>query len=616
MLFACCYQANAQIIYFEDFQNGMPSSIILVDNDGLTPVANTDYVTNAWVARDDFGSADSVAVSNSWYDPSGKADDWMIIPNITIGANSRLSFQVRSQDADFFEHYQVLISTTGTAISNFTDTIYENNAEQATNITRAIDLTAAGYSNTTINIAFRNISEDKFILVIDDIQVKNLTATDASVVDIAVPNASCTLTSAEDVSISILNDGLAAISNFNVSYSVNAGTPITENFTGTILPTETATYTFTQKADFSAKNSLFQVIAFSSLLNDSDVNNDTAAVSATINIASVDVSADGYETSYESNSEILGWSVEDANNDGFSWGLIQGNSYDGDLSFAYLYNANSNADDWLYSTCLDLQGGQPYRLDFFYEVGESQGTVFPENLAVYFGNAPAAAAMTNLLKDFGSVNNSEYLQSSLAITPAATGTYYVGYKCYSPADQFFLSIDQVSLSELQAPTASFSYNVGGFDVAFSSPQGEDPINTLTWNFGDNQDSTINQSGIIHSYNTSGNYNVCLTVTNAAGTATFCDTVNIVDTLSSVLNTKLLSLKTYPNPAKESIVIELKNNTKADIIITNTLGETVLTQQIDNKTKHTLNLSNIANGVYFITVEQNGLKYLNKFSVLR
>ncbi len=76
---------KAQTIFHEDFQAGIPSSFILINNDGKTPAANVSFVNQAWVAYTDFNNpADTSAVSTSWYNPAGASDDWMILPKQTL----------------------------------------------------------------------------------------------------------------------------------------------------------------------------------------------------------------------------------------------------------------------------------------------------------------------------------------------------------------------------------------------------------------------------------------------------------------------------------------------------------------------------------------------------
>lgn len=163
---------SAQVIFQEDFDNGMPANFTLLNVDNLTPAANVAYVTSAWIVREDFVNLpeDSIAVSTSWYTPSGISDDWMITPQISLTTNNILSWEASALDVNFPDGYQVLISTTTPTTAAFTS-LLTIPAENTTWTSRSIDLQASGYSNQNVYIAFRNNSNDQFLLFIDDILV-------------------------------------------------------------------------------------------------------------------------------------------------------------------------------------------------------------------------------------------------------------------------------------------------------------------------------------------------------------------------------------------------------------------------------------------------------------
>jgi PKD repeat protein len=610
MLFLMWNISKAQVIFLENFNSGgMPSTFTLIDNDGLTPAGNVSYFTNAWIVRGDFGNAaDSVAASTSWYDPAGASDDWMITPAIQVGQNAELRWNARAVDADYPDGYQVLISTTGTAINDFTDTIFFVTAENPSWTEHVIDLMAEGYADTTIYIAFRNNSDDMFILLIDDIKVRTVPAQDVTITYIVIAAPSCNLTSTESVTITLKNTGLNDVSNFPVSYTVNSLTPVSETFTNTIQPGATANYTFIQQADFSVKNTVFSVQAFSALSGDGDATNDTSLIISTINVASSDVDANAYTTSFETTNQILGWQVEDVNNDGSSWGL-RGQPYDGNYSFMYLYNENASANDWLYSTCLDVTANTAYKMNFFYKVGNAQGTVYPEKFSVHYGNAQTATAMTNLIRDFGTVNNDAYEEAAVAFKPATSGTQYIGIKCYSDADQFYLAVDQITIDVLQAPVASFTHVSSNLSVAFTAPSGTDLFNTLSWDFGDDTVIAGNGSGMIHTYAQYGTYNVCLTVTNLAGTDTYCDSVTLQPTGIKTLNQNIASI--YPNPTNGFLNITFNSNKNSVVTVSDIVGTVVLQENTTAINIMQLNLSSLPNGVYFIKTEQDGKTDMKK-----
>ncbi|MDW3646057.1 MAG: M36 family metallopeptidase [Bacteroidia bacterium] len=120
-----------------------------------------------------FLSGDPISASTSWFDTPGQADDWMITPAINLGGNNQLSWRAISLDQNFSDDYEVRISTTGNTIADFmaNPPLLTVNGENPFFTNRSLDLSALGFNNQTVYVAFRNISVDKYILVIDDVSV-------------------------------------------------------------------------------------------------------------------------------------------------------------------------------------------------------------------------------------------------------------------------------------------------------------------------------------------------------------------------------------------------------------------------------------------------------------
>lgn len=174
----------AQIdIYNEDFDAGVPVGFTIVDNDGLTPNAAVSEYTSAWIrVADPENTSDTVMGSTSYFDPVGQADRWLITPGIALGDyGNRFYWEARSHDASFPDTYYVLISSTDTQLSSFTDTIGYVVEEFATWTFRDVDLSSYGFNNTTVYIAFVNRTNDGFKLYIDDLRAEKES-------DLSLPN--------------------------------------------------------------------------------------------------------------------------------------------------------------------------------------------------------------------------------------------------------------------------------------------------------------------------------------------------------------------------------------------------------------------------------------------
>lgn len=156
-----------------DFQTGIPVTYSIIDNDGLTPDPQVSEFTAAWITvQDPENVNDTVAASTSYFSPIGTADRWLITSSLTLGAYGNfIEWNGKSQDASYPDNYLVLISTTDTQIASFTDTLIHVWPENAEWTNRQIDLSANGYNNQTVYLAFVNVTENGFKLYIDDIHV-------------------------------------------------------------------------------------------------------------------------------------------------------------------------------------------------------------------------------------------------------------------------------------------------------------------------------------------------------------------------------------------------------------------------------------------------------------
>lgn len=211
ILLLVAFQVKSQVYFLEDF-DGIPGSTaggagtysfpagwLLANVDNRTPDAQVSYVKKSWERREDFANnvADSCAFSTSYYSPGGVADDWMWTPAINIPAfgSQRLSWNAVAYDNNYKDGYEVRIMTVaptggtgimGNMVSSST-LLFSNTAtgENSTWTSRDVDLSA--YVGQTVYIGFRNNSNDKFILLIDDVKVESVLNFDAGIPSIVSP---------------------------------------------------------------------------------------------------------------------------------------------------------------------------------------------------------------------------------------------------------------------------------------------------------------------------------------------------------------------------------------------------------------------------------------------
>ena len=95
-------------------------------------------------------------------------------------------------------------------------------------------------------------------------------------------------------------------------------------------------------------------------------------------------------------------------------------------------------------------------------------------------------------------------------------------------------------------------------------------------------------------------------------AKYCDgAVNVIENKKQQINYTI-----YPNPAKEvlNIKLEISNEEKTTISISNILGEVVSSSVVENTNSFTLNTNSLKSGIYFVTVSYQGKQSTKKIII--
>lgn len=101
----------------------------------------------------------------------------------------------------------------------------------------------------------------------------------------------------------------------------------------------------------------------------------------------------------------------------------------------------------------------------------------------------------------------------------------------------------------------------------------------------------------------------LTVTNANGDQAIYGTQPIL----SVVGFDKSSIGVYPNPAKNELFLNSKNNGNLTLKILNTAGKLLSTQKLELENQSSIPISQLATGIYFLNIEdENGNTTIKKF----
>lgn len=618
---------NAQVFYSEDFSNqNLPGWTIVTPYGPVSwKWANTGQSTGNAAGQFDYAGTQNGHIlvdSDADGDQNTPTPEYSTITSGPINCSGKATVIL-----SFYEYYaryqndtsRVLVSTDSvnwTEVHNPAQGLAQDQTTQNPYLVE-LNITTQAANQATLYIRFSWKGKYDYWWFVDDVSLFVPSTNEAEATDLTnrLTNG-CNLTNAETISISFRNKGLDPITAINASYSVNGGTPVTETVTlgGPINFGQSGTYTFTQTADLTAAGT-YNITGWVTLAGDTTNGNDTAfsaAISAdplsiaTPQTQSFEVPPVGNELSG------LTWTTLDANNDGFTWFLSASSANTGDLHYRYLWNSNGTtaANDWLFSPCLTLNSSKAYKVTFFDEVGQDNNGLYEEKIELKAGTSKTVNGMNEAIIDFGVQSNTTYEERKAAFKPAGSGTYYIGLRCYSDADKWFLNVDDITIEELALPDAAFSTTSNGAAVTVNDAS-EDLITSWTWSWGDNTPNSTGQTPGAHTYSQPGTYQICLKVTNLAGEDSICKTVTIVGINEADASAHI---GVYPNPTNGMVQVSLSDEVKngATISIVNVVGETVITRTSNGAYIEKFELANLPAGVYSVKVNSGTLLAVKKF----
>ncbi|MEY5000979.1 MAG: hypothetical protein RLZZ211_1015 [Bacteroidota bacterium] len=173
LFFIAQMQAQTSLLN-TDFQSGIPTNYTLLNLDAQVPHPQVLEFANGWITvADPENNLDTVAAASSYFENADTANRWLITPALALGSfGNFISWEAKSHDPSFPDDYLVLVSTTTNDPAAFTDTIGSVQEENFEWTFREANLSAAGYNDSTIYIAFVLRTYDGFKLYLDDISVR------------------------------------------------------------------------------------------------------------------------------------------------------------------------------------------------------------------------------------------------------------------------------------------------------------------------------------------------------------------------------------------------------------------------------------------------------------
>lgn len=182
-------------VFSANFDSGMPSNAVIVDEDGAKPnflledyfkgVDGSPWIVTSTVMREGKNAVSSpVAMAASYLENDAPANDYLFFKSITLpaGKNITLSWDALSQDPQFLDSYDVYVyegdDVTVGHVSTLTPFVTINNEDGATTDAaglfnnwhqRMADLSAM--AGKTVTIAFHQRTPSGLALLIDNINI-------------------------------------------------------------------------------------------------------------------------------------------------------------------------------------------------------------------------------------------------------------------------------------------------------------------------------------------------------------------------------------------------------------------------------------------------------------
>ncbi|MEI7597156.1 MAG: T9SS type A sorting domain-containing protein [Bacteroidota bacterium] len=257
--------------------------------------------------------------------------------------------------------------------------------------------------------------------------------------------------------------------------------------------------------------------------------------------------------------------------------------------------------------------------------------VASDNVVVFVNSAPTisagndaticAGSSTTLTASGGGNylwnNNGGTNATTIALSPSQTTTYTVTVTSSgcSASDAAVVYVNAI-------PTSTFSVNpttvAQGVPATITYTGTASSGATYNWGFnGGNVASGSGQGPYSVSWANVNVYNITLSVTENNCTSTVTTTPIDVTINIGLTEVNSSSFKMYPNPANNELTIELNGtySNNSTIVVYNMIGEAVLKSNI-NSSKQVLDLNNLSNGTYYISVN-NGEKLIkDKFIIVK
>ena len=253
---------------------------------------------------------------------------------------------------------------------------------------------------------------------------------------------SCGYGSSEVVKFSVINAGSNPVTSFDAYYIYDNQPVVFQTFNANLNFLDTLQFTFTNTIDLSEYGN-HSIKVYVNMNNDMDHSNDTLykEISNGHNFSN-----GPYTMGFEPNEPYkLFTNIDTSNNMGLIFPYFSAyDAHSGSYSVKYNNNSLSSAGNWLFTRCFNLQGGETYKVSYWYKAS-AWGT----NHTIYLAYSDAIDLDNlNFFDTLSNIYNTSYIEQTATFTPDSSGVYYIGFGFFSPYSSNFVNIDDIEISWL------------------------------------------------------------------------------------------------------------------------------------------------------------------------
>ena len=168
------------------------------------------------------------------------------------------------------------------------------------------------------------------------------------------------------------------------------------------------------------------------------------------------------------------------------------------------------------------------------------------------------------------------------------------------------------------PASAFSFTSAVDTVTFTDLSTD--ATSWSWDFGDPASGALNtstQQHPVHIYSGNGTYTACLVTVNGNCGDTLCMTVPVTGVGIRESET-LIGIRLYPNPVRDELLLDAGTAVRASgwqATLTDVSGRMAGVKTLPPSATPSVvrwNVARLAPGVYFLTLEGDGLRVVRKF----